>query len=156
MIESIIELIQKTHSPSTDENLMGFVQDMDYALWKHKAFKKCKTKRTSDPNCLIRACVKIAAKVRSVQEIADAFEKIGNEIGYNELKVISIKWYSDATVLRFVTAMHGADLFVTGTVVASGRRYPKLVESYNAEYGEWHGNLEPYPGGLPDWASHMF
>ena len=149
MIEQVISLVQQTCSPG---ELDGYMMDMDEAFWSHSAFRKFDITSSTDPYALIRVRATIAPCVRSVQEIANAFKKINNKLGYNDFKSTSLYWYNDATVFRFVTVMSDHNVFVTGMAVASGRQYKRLVADYNTDFGDMGGRLEPYPGGLPDWA----
>lgn len=151
MIESVISLVQQSCLIAAGSNISGFITDVDFAFYQSTMFKEVDITTSSDKNSLIRARALISPAAHSVQQIGDALLSICNYIGFNHFTASSIKWYREATVLRFVTAA-SETLYVTGTVVASGPKYPRLVERYDQDFGNLSGPLKPYPGGLPDWA----
>lgn len=152
MIESVISLVQLSSSPSSGDDLKGFVMDVDEAFYSASLFQESDVITSFDHSCLVKVHASIAPTIMSVQQISDALQQIAYRIGYQYLTATAITWYQEATVLRFVTVTTSNGFYVTGMAVTTGSKYKKLVDRFDREFGNLHGPLKPYPGGLPDWA----
>jgi hypothetical protein len=70
------------------------------------------------------------------------------QLVYNHFSACSVDWYREATVLRFVTVPARWDYCVTGTVLATGPRYPELLAQFEREFSTIHGPIRSWQGGL--------
>jgi hypothetical protein len=152
MIEDIVTNVLQHMQISTDENLTGFMIDADYALGEQELFESVAVMAGDGQRSAVNAVLRIKDSVEMIQEVAQAFLQAWPEITYSEFSSFAIQRYIEGTVLRFVTAVPGGELCVTGTFIATSGRYGQLVERFNTDYGPMVGPVRAMPGGLPDWA----
>jgi hypothetical protein len=149
MIETVIAQVMAMRTPSSGENLDGFEIDLDAAL-DHHAFgddavlADTSVVRTKDPRCMLVAHASVHPTVTSIYDVFQALWSVWSATRYYSFEAASLTTYSDAVVLRFVTA--GSEpLCVSGRVVVSGERAEALL----AEYAREHGPLAPSPAAEP-------
>jgi hypothetical protein len=140
-IDAVIEHLLAIAAPSSGENMLGFVIDLDHALFERPDLTEPHIRATDDPRCLVVAETAVGDSVQSLQEIAAALRDVWDGIAYKDFEASSCVWYEEATVLRFATCLERGHLFVTGRIVVSGGPYPMLVESYNRDFGWLRGPL---------------
>src|SRR5687767_13215042 len=147
MIETVIAQVMAMRTPSSGENLDGFEIDLDAAL-DQQAFDAVladtSVVRTADPRCMLVAHASVHPTVTSIYDVFQALWSVWSAARYYDFEAASLTTYSDAVVLRFVTA--GMEpLCVSGRVVVSGEQAEALL----AEYAREHGPLAPSPAAEP-------
>ena len=155
MIEETIRNWVSHHRLSSGDDLMGFVIDCDAILPAQDAFLSADVKTTEDALSMVNAAVAIRPTAASLQNIADAFKSAWAQIAYHEFQAMSVRWYQEATVFRFITGDPSSRLGVTGTFIATGPHHPDLVQKFRAEFGELGVRVGQLPGGLPSWAAQL-
>src|SRR5438093_785254 len=103
MIEETIRGWARSHPLSSGDDLSGFVMDCEVYLEAQDAFLRADVKSTEDSLSMVNAAITIDASVSSLQSVVDAFKAAWAEIAYLEFQAISIHWYEEATVFRFIT-----------------------------------------------------
>src|SRR3954452_14486223 len=150
MIEEIIREWSSRLPLSSGDNLTGFIMDADWALGAIEGAKEVNVSRSGDPLSMVNALVTF--EVSALHLIAQGLASAWPRFAYQELAVVSIQRYLEATVMRFITAASGGQLCVTGTVVATSPNYAHLAAEFDREFGSLAGKLSSIAGRLPAWA----
>jgi hypothetical protein len=151
MIEEIIREWSSRLPRSSGDNLTGFIMDADWALGEIEGAREVNVNRSDDPHSMVNALVTF--EVSALHLIAQGLANAWPSFAYQELAVVSIQRYLEATVMRFITAASGGKLCVTGTVVATSPNYADLADEFDREFGSLGGKLSSISGGLPAWAA---
>ena len=152
MIEDVITLALQHMRIHGGDDLRGFAIDADYALAEQEAFASVLVTISDDVRSAVNGRIEIKDSIDMIQDVAQAFLQAWPEITYPEFSSFAVQRYIEGTVLRFITAVPGGELCVTGTFIATSNSYKRLVHRFNADYSKIVGPLRPMPGGLPDWA----
>lgn len=145
MIEGVIAAVRANSQPSFGDNLLGFSIDADHYVAESGVLVDVDVRTTRDAECLVDVRATVADHVQSLQEVSSALREAWTPLAYSDLQATSCIWYREATVLRFVTAMHDPGLFVTGRIIARGGPQPRLVERFLKDFGALHGPLPSLP-----------
>lgn len=141
MIEETIDLLLARLPRSSGDNLAGFVIDCDFALSElDEVFPVVEVNETQDPRSMVDVAVTVADSVPSIQRVHEALMSAWARLAYREYQAVGCTWYREAMVLRFVTASLGR-LLVTGTIVARGGAYPKVVADFERDFSSLGGTL---------------
>jgi hypothetical protein len=155
MIEHTIRDWVKRFRLSGGDDLLGFVMDCEAYLEAQDAFLAAEVKTKHDQLSMVNGAVSITASVPSLQDVADAFKAAWTQIAYSEFEATSMRWYEEATLFRFITGDPNSGLGVTGTFIAGGDQYSRLVDKFRIEFGDLGARVERMPGGLPPWAAQL-
>jgi hypothetical protein len=153
MIEDTIRDWVKRNRLSAGDDLLGFVMDCDAYLGAQDIFSMADVQRSEDPLSMVNAALVVKSSVPSLQDISRAIKAAWTEIAYREFQASSLRWCEEATVFRFVTGDPLVGLGVTGTFIATGDHYARLVDEFRAEFGKLGAKIQQLPGGLPSWAA---
>jgi hypothetical protein len=147
MIEELITSLVGRLAPSSGDDLSGFLMDCEaYLAEDDLVFAKVDVGSGPNSRNMVNARLLVASTALSIQHIHNALRAAWSKLAYHEFQATGCKWYSDAMVMRFVTAVPESRLLVTGTFVASGGAYPKVA----AEFGR---DFAAISGPLPAWRS---
>jgi hypothetical protein len=146
MIERVIEAIASDGYPSSGDSLARFATDAEHHLSKSGMLEDVDVDQTGEAKCLLAIRATVTGRARTLQDVSTALRQAWAALGYSDFQAASCTWYSDATVLRFVTGIASQRTFVTGEIVARGGPYEKLVETFEHDFGDVHGGLSPMPG----------
>jgi hypothetical protein len=149
MIEDVISGIVARLRPSSGDDLSGFLHDADYALSELESgvFSSADVLSSEDPRSLVNARIIVSPSVASLQDVSQALLRAFGFMAYPHFQASNVQWYREATVLRFITIISGDAFYVTGTLTATGPEYPKLVKSFDRDFGALHGLVPPLPNG---------
>jgi len=151
MIEEIIREWSSRLPRSSGDNLTGFIMDADWALGEIEGAKEVDVNGSDDPLSMVNALVTF--EVSALHLIAQGLASAWPRFAYQDLAVVSIQRYREATVMRFITAASEGKLCVTGTVVATSPNYAHLAAEFDHQFGSLGGKLNSISGGLPAWAA---
>jgi hypothetical protein len=152
IIDALIRDCVSRISLSSGDNLTGFLIDCEYALEEDDLFKIVRLETTDHPESLLNGVVE-APSVTTIQEISQRLSGAWSRFAYPEFQAVSVRRYTEAVVMRFITAVASSSLGVTGTIVARSANYSRLVDDFNRDYSQLGGALKSLPGGLPPWAA---
>jgi hypothetical protein len=149
MIEDVIRLVVARLRASTGDNLLGFLYDAEHALAEvhSAAFSSVEIFSSQEPTALVKARLVVSPIVATLQEVSQALSSAFQFVAYNHFQASALKWYREATVLRFVTVM-SADIYVTGWLTVAGAHYPRLIEAFERDFGALHGPILTCPDDL--------
>ena len=119
---------------SGGDNLAGFLIDLDCYSEKNPALSKVAIKETTDPENMILLSAEVAPSVSSLSDLQSALSMLWLDIAYSDIQASAIMTYHDRCVLRFVTAIEPAVLFVSGSFLVSGPRYAELAGDYERNW----------------------
>lgn len=129
--------------------------DCDANLYDPDSFLSVDVNKSEDSLSMVNALIIIQPSIPSLQEIAYALQAAWTKIAFNEFQATSIRWYEEATVFRFVTGVPNSGLGFTGTFIATGNDYSRLVDQFRTGFGNVGSRIERFPGGLPPWATQL-
>lgn len=135
MIESVIQNVIASHSPSSGENLLGFEYDADHYFGLNEIFANAKVVSHDNPLCMLELRGQILEQISTIQHLHTKLDEIWQKLAYSHFQATSLKFFREATVLRFVTLISNDGFYVTGKMIAGGGHYPQLVEQYEKDFG---------------------
>jgi hypothetical protein len=146
VIEDLIRRIAETVPAVSGDSLTGFVIDAEHYFGQCDPFESVEVDRRRDPLSIVIVRAQVKDDVASVQDISQALSSALPQLTYNHFSACSIDWYKEGTVLRFVTVPAGAAYYVSGTVLATGPSYPRLLAAFERDFGKLHGPVQPWTG----------
>jgi len=151
VIERVIEMIIAKAYPVPADKLSAFSMEAEHYLSRNGTLEAIEIHQTERPECLLEIRAMVAEKTKTLQEISAALREAWSALASAEFESASTVWYSDATILRFVTAMNRGQgtFYVTGEVVVDRGPYARLVERFEREFGDLHGGLAARPPREP-------
>jgi hypothetical protein len=146
VIESVIDGVVGKHPPGRDGNLSGFLCDLGSALERSQKLANQRTTvlgvprgkpwgcAAGDPRNMLAVEVDVTNKAESLQDLAQELKRIWSICRYSYFEAVSLRWFREATTLRFVTVIDHDDFFVSGTITAAGPAYPPLAASFQRRF----------------------
>jgi hypothetical protein len=145
MIERVIQMVSSGTYPLAGEPLAQFTADAQMYLGQGGILDDLFVETTDEPNCLVRVEAVVTPRAQTLHDVSRTLRQAWTALAFTEFEAASCDRYSDATVLRFVTAKReGGGVFVSGEVIAKGGEYPKLAERFEHDFGDMRG-LVPMP-----------
>ena len=135
MIESVIQNLMASHSPSSGQNLLGFEFDADHYFGSNEIFADAKVVPYDNPLCMFELRGQILEQISSIQHLHTKLDEVWQKLAYSHFQATSLKFFREATELRFVTLISNDSFYVTGKMIAGGGHYPQLVEQYEKDFG---------------------
>ena len=146
LLESVVTEVFRSALPSAGDNLAGFAEDAERSLRATRVFSGVTVRRVGDPRCLLDIRAEVGRSAESLQAVSDALCSAWVSMAYEGFEASSCVWFREAMVLRFVTAMEGARLFVTGRVLVSGGPYLELVQRFEGAFGSLPDRRDDHGG----------
>lgn len=134
LIENVIDFVLTKTSPRHDEQLRGFVADVDDYLSDHELFSDVEVDTRKDDRCVVEARTVIAESVLTLQDVSDKLAEVWEEINYNHFHAAACNWYHDRTELRFVTVPLSEQYCITGRIIVTAPHHDRLVENFQKNY----------------------
>ena len=147
MIEDIVRRIAESLPAVSGDNLTGFIIDAEHYFGSCPPFASVGVEGGSDPLSIVTVRARIREDVASIQDISQALSSALPKVAYNHFSACSIEWYKEATVLRFVTVPGRSTYYVSGTVLATGPSYPRLLAAFERDFSEIHGPVHSWQRG---------
>ncbi len=146
MIESLIRQIAEKIPPSSGANLLGFTQDLDYALWKSKGIiSPYNIFRTEVPHQLVIVKAQITYRVKNLQVVFETLEAVWTLTAHRYFEASSYECYKEAAVLRFVTVISDKLFFVSGAMILEGQKYRTLISEHQQKIEKTYESLPSMP-----------
>ncbi len=146
MIESLINQIAERIPQSSGANLLGFTDDLDYALWKSKnIISPYKISRTEILHRIVTVRAQIADSVKDLQNVFEAIEAVWTSVAYRYFEASSYECYKEGAVLRFVTIIRDELFFVSGAIILEGEKYRKLISEHQQKIEKAYESLPSMP-----------
>jgi hypothetical protein len=126
LYDVILEQAVSSLAQSTGDDLLGFQMDADAVLDGEEHLIDSSVTRTEDPRCRLVLEASLSPEAGSLQQLEDALWRIWRGLAYGELQATSLRRGSERTELRFLTAVPGSGLCVTGVLRIGGPHYQRL------------------------------
>ena len=145
MIEDLIRRIAETVPAVCGDNLTGLIIDSEH-YFGTCAVESVEVEGGRDPLSIVTIHARVKESVASVQDISQALSGVLPQVVYNHFTASSVGWYKEATVLHFITVPVRGTYYVSGTVVATGLSYPRLLAAFEQEFSRIHGPVQSWRG----------
>ena len=135
LIEDVIDLFPAELSPDPwDENLAGFILDLEQIISEHALFDSVDLSVTTDPRCTVQARVMVSRSAESLSDVSKALSEVWKSTYYNHFQCGSISWYRDRTELRFITVHSSEQYCITGRIIATAPHQTDLVRRFEQDF----------------------
>jgi hypothetical protein len=145
MIERVIQMVSTGAYPLAGEPLARFSEDAQHYLTQGGILDDLFVETTDEPECLLRIEAAVTVRAQTLHDVSRTLRQAWTALAFTEFEAASCDRYSDATLLRFVTAKReSGGVFVTGEVIAKGGAYSDLAERFEHDFGDMRA-LVPMP-----------